>query len=221
MKTIQVLALLAAPCLLGADTLSDLRSALQALKGQAPLSLHIERHTWERKNGKDQSLHESFDVEDGSKGLRRMDGKALPECDGKVEQWTRAHLELLNLLLLATVLEDKPDVLDGHPVQKLRVSLLSNLNAQAETSGKVKFKKFNMEMTLWVGPDHLPLVVNKQMEMEGKAALLFTFSTKGQEHRGYLKVKDRLVMVEANQDAQIKAMGQDTIEREMVRCTVL
>ncbi len=221
MKKILVAALLGVPGLLRADTLSDMRSALQALKGQAPLSLRVERHTWEREGGKDESGHENFELEDGPKGLRRRDGKALPDGEGKAECWTRAHLELLNLLQLATVLEDKPDMLDGCPVRRLRVSLLQNLNAQVEESGKVKFKKFNLEMTFWVGPEHLPLAADKQMEMEGKATFLLTFSSKGQEHRRYQRIKDRLVMVEANQEAQIKAMGKETIEREIVRCTIL
>jgi|GEM_PF-4791136 len=221
MKALLFSVLAAVSCLLRGDTLSDMRCALQALKGQAPLSLRVERHTWERRNGKDQAGHESFELEDGPKGLRRTDGKALPEGGDKAEEWTRAHLQLLKMLMLASVLEDKPDTLDGRPVRKLRVSLMQNLNAQTEESGKVKFKKFNLEISFWVGPDHLPLAVDKQMEMEGKAAFLFAFSSEGQDHRRYLKIKDRLVMAEANQETQIKAMGQDTIEREIVRCTVL
>ncbi len=221
MKKILVAALLGVPGLLQADTLSDMRGALQALKGQTPLSLRVERHTWERKDGKDESGHENFELEDGPKGLRRTDGKALPAGEGKAECWTRAHLELLELLQLATVLDEKPDLLDGRPVRRLRVSLLQSLDAQMGESGKIKFKKFSLEMTFWVGPENLPLAADKQMEMEGKATFLLTFSSKGKEYRRYQRIKDRLVMVEANQEAQIKAMGKETIEREIVRCRVL
>ena len=125
------------------------------------------------------------------------------------------------MLLLASVLEEKHDVLDGRPVRRLRVSLLQNLDSQVDESRKIKFKKFNMEMTFWVGPDHLPLAVDKQVEMEGQSTFLFSFSSKGKEHRRFLKIKDRLVMVEATHEAQIKAMGHDTVEREIIRCTFL
>lgn len=222
MKVILVAVLLTFPCLLQADALSDMRSALQALKGQAPLSLRVKRYTWKREKGKDHSMNECFDLEDGPKGLRRTDGNPLPDGDWNADGMTNAHLGLLNLLMLASVVDETSDTLDGHPMRKLRVSLLGDREGSLDDkSGKGNLKKFLMELTIWIGPDHLPVAVDKQVEIEGKATLSLTFSSTAKDHRRYMKVRDRLVLVEASSQAQAKAMGLDTVRREIVHCTIL
>ena len=219
MKTVILTICLAISSLLRADTLSDVRSALQSLKGQAPLSLRVERHTWDRENGKDRSEQETFGLEDGPKGLRRTDGKALPGGDLKAENLTRAHLNLLELLRNSSVIDEHPGLLDGKPVRKLCLSLLPEKDLK-EPSSKVKFKKCSMELTLWIGPDHFPLAMDMHIEMEGRAMLLMKFSTKVLDHRRYEKIKDRLVVLEVSSEGQFKGMGQDGAGREILRCAI-
>lgn len=214
------MACLTLPSLLQADTVSDLRSALQALKGQTPLSLHVERSTWKRVSGKDQSEHDAFQLEDGPKGLRRTDGKSFGEEDTKPENWARAHREMLDLLSMTSVLDEKPDTLDGRPVRRLHVGLLGDKGTPSEASEKGKLDKFVLEATFWIGPDNLPLAVDKHVEVAGRAGFFLKYSSHVQDHRRYLKVKDRLVLVEATREAQVNGLGQDTLIREVLHGTV-
>ena len=67
MKIFVIVALAIFNIALQADSLSGLKRALQTLKGQTPISLRVDWSTWMRENGKEQSFHDVFDLEDGSK----------------------------------------------------------------------------------------------------------------------------------------------------------
>lgn len=203
-----------------ADVVSELRNALQALKGQTPLSLRVDRYTWKRINGKDQSAQNSFLLEDGPKGLRRTDGNPTGEDEIRAETLTQAQRELLDLLSMTSLRDETPDILDGRPVRKLRVSLNKDKGTAKEAAGQDKLDKFILEATLWIGPDNLPLVVDKRVEVAGRATFFLKFSSNTQDHRRYQRVKDRLVLVEATREGQVKGLGQDTVMREILRVSV-
>jgi hypothetical protein len=219
MKAFACALCLCVPALLRADTLSELRSALRSLQGQEPVALRVERHTWKREEGKDTSGHEVFELEDGPKGLQSRDGKPLPGGDLKAEHLTRAQAELLDLLDQAVVIEERPDLLDGRPVRRLKVSIPLDTGDKTKTE-KAKFKKFSLELNLWLGPDLLPLAVDKRMEVEGRVLLLMKFSVQAMDHRRYQRHKDRLVLMEASTEAQFKGMGKEGAEKELLRSTL-
>lgn len=220
------------PVLLRADGLSDLITNLKRLEAKEPVRLKIDEESTEREEGKDLHEQRSVVLEDGPAGFRVLQdsaGEAMKKAkhgvkvgSGKAKgesSWrrqVRAHQDLLEELDRARLLEDRPDVLDGQPVRRLRLSLDLDLDDDA----RKHVKQASHEAVLWLGPDGLPVAMQRDLEIRVRALAFIHVWTKINSWNRYKRVQDRLISTEARDTVEGKAMGRPFSAKEITLCAV-
>ena len=225
------LLLLAAPALF-ADTLSDLRGALEHLKGQDPVRAKVEIRTW-NKNGEGKKSKErvsagQVQVEDGPQGLRlgwtaaqmqsaRKDAQAkavdpeaatpnletLKALDAAEASRLLSYADSLGLMLQgAQLLEDKPEAYQGKPARML----LLKPEARFSAEDKDIIKSFEVSLKVWVGPDGIPLGLEKTLRFKG-SKFLISFRGSQAESTSLARVGNRLVAMQCTKETSGSGMG--------------
>jgi hypothetical protein len=220
------------PVLLRADGLSDLITNLKRLDAKELVRLKIDEDSTESEDGKDRHEQRSVQLEDGPAGTRVLQdsasgsakkvkhdvqmGSEKAKGDSSWRRQVRAHQDLLEELDRAKLLEDRPDVLDGQPMRRLRLSLDLDLDEDA----RKHVKQASHEAILWLGPDGLPVAMQRDLEIRVRALAFIHVWTKISSWNRFKRVQDRLISTEARDTVEGKAMGRAFSAREITLCAV-
>lgn len=221
------------PGLLKADGLSDLITRLKGMDTRESVRLKIDQDSTETEDGKDLHEQRSLVIEDGPAGLRvsedsRVDaakktrhgsmslaGKSMSETPWRRQ--AQAHLDLLEELDRARLIEDRMDVLDGQPVRCLKVNLDLGLDADAQ---KV-VKQASHVATLWLGKDGFPVAMKRDLYLKVRAMVFVKVWTRVDSWYRFSQVGHRLITTEARERVQGEAMGHGFSANELTRCVAL
>ena len=217
---------------LHADALADLRGALGKLPAREPVRATYEIQLTVKNDGKfDDAKYTSkaaVDIESDGDGVRLVYPRALLDQiakemeararDPKVSAPTldavgqvgpivaadtlNAVPPLLNMLVDSKVVEDRTGTLQGKPA---RVVIFRLADKKVSDVGKVTF--LENKLTLWLGPDHVPLAA--EMIRDLKYSILVIRGTQKTKRSWYFaQVGDRLVRTRTENSEITSGMGQ-------------
>lgn len=201
------------------DALDEVRFALKGLKAQSAVRVSVQSEGWEREESKKpESFKHSFEVTDGPGGPAFVQQTAAKEKhEVSAKEVTRAHEVLLETLDSAKLLEVRPELFQGKPARRLRLALA----ALEDPEDRKHFKKFDLELVLWVGPDNLPFRAEQRVDLEGRVMLFIRFWSKGSDIRTFQLHGDRLLLTSRQTEAQGKAMGKEAGGQGTLRATLV
>lgn len=212
---------------LRADGLSDLKAALQRLKGRGPLAAQAQVQTWSREGGKKAEPKvggATVRLEDGPQGLKlgwtpaqleRLanpkgkkakdgDAEALNSLDaGEALRLLRAAEDLLGELEEASPIGEQAEPWEGRPARKLTLAMSLG---QDEEERKV-FKEAKSVAQIWIGPDGVPLAMVHQLDLKGRV-MLISFEVHTKIHRRYQTHQGRLLLVKEDKEVSGSGMGK-------------
>lgn len=201
--------------------LAGLDSALAGLSSEEPVQARFtHRYTATAGDGKDAVRTEgevSGEVAEGPGGLqltwpdelvrraraeerrRAADPEArTPTRDGIVAVNTMelarlvdAAAALRDALDGASLLEDRPDTLDGSEARLLVLKLAVQLSPR----DRRYVKEVDARLRLWLGPDGLPVAAESETKLSGRAFLVVTFKSEQRERWRFRRVAGRLIAV--------------------------
>jgi hypothetical protein len=227
-----------------ADTLTDLRVRLQAIKPTTPLTARIELRS-NRLEGDD---------DDQLKTERNATIEAVHDTNGIHLNWTSALLEkaqqqeansqrnpdapklgvlapfdanvaveLLdaapNLLLTlegATVVESKADQFQSKPATLLTLKLRPSLTKK----DKKRVKKYDYSAKLWLDTEGWPVAM-ESLEHSKASMMLISFITDTKEKRIYSHSTERLFVTTSSHDLTFEGFGQKTEEHTTTTVTTV
>lgn len=214
------LLLVLSPRLLCADSLTDLKTALQGLKGQAPIKGTVEVSTW-RKSGEGKEATETAGqasawVEDGAQGMKMQWSRSLLQ---QIEQEAQARKinskaktpatagmgamaprtvsgmvhqapELLRQLETATLTAETRETWNGRQVRALTFTV--PLTGIGEKERKM-VKDYKGTAKILLDDDGTPLALTRKTYTAGRAYVVITFNSDEEVTQTFAKVGDRLV----------------------------
>jgi hypothetical protein len=235
------LALLAAPSA-HAGPLDNLRAALRAVADASPVRAELVREvTYQQKDLPARKGQATVIVSQGGNGLdvnfpseqlaraTREHAQLDPDQPRPVSDGLRSidpvdvaamlgHARrLLADLEGATLLGDHAAVYRGEPVRMLDVELPVRLSQ----SGRKRIKHAQSTMKLWLGPDGLPLALEKRSEYRGRIFLVITFEAHESRKLEFARAGDRLVVVREEADNGGSGLGESFGEHRITTLKVL
>jgi hypothetical protein len=118
---------------------------------------------------------------------------------------------LLRALDGATLLEDRPDALDGQPARLLVLKLEPQLSAR----NKKYVKELIATARVWLGPDGLPLAAEREVRVKGRVMLVLSFESEEKTAYRFLHAGDRLVTVSLRRDVRSDGVGEKSERHEV------
>jgi len=202
-----------------AENLSEVRRALGELRGLSPIAAHIEMEVTETNGKKKKEYAGSVVVEDDGTTLRMLYSKAelaklaaeQREADDKgnesigapmVERLLNRAPHLLRELEGATVNRSEATRINGIDVTLLEVAL----ERKARDEDKY-LKSLENILTLWIGPDRLPLRAERRFNGKGRF-LVFSFQLNSKDTFHFAHVGDRLVVTRHTSVGSGSGMGE-------------
>ena len=218
-----------------ADGLTDLKTALVRLQGQAPLKASIEAKTWSRQ-GDGKELEEtnglaSVMVDDGSRGLQVLYSKEMlarleveehaKEKNSKAKTPTLSAFKEFNSTELRPMISasssmlralekhvfksEKTESYNGKPARLLNFDF--PLEKLPEDARKY-VKKFEGSLDIWIAADGTPLASRSTQNMSGRAFVVVSFENKVESESVYTQVGDRLLTVRKETKNSSSGMGE-------------
>jgi hypothetical protein len=241
-----LLFLLAAPALLFADGLADVRATLQKLQSDQPLRARVEVKT-RRLGGESEKQKQSQStsaviVESGLEGLRlswspeqiKQSRKAAwaatnnpdaPQSDLATLKALAAG-EALNLLDAADPLrrglekavlrEDKGDTYRGKPVRLLVIGVELGLDEEERKA----LKSSEATLKLWLDGDGVPLAMERDIQAKF-SKFLIGFRVHEHETREFQRAGGRLVVTRASKDSSGSGFGHSDESHTTTTVTLL
>jgi hypothetical protein len=234
--------LLASPA--RADALTDLRAALEALRGSAPLAasatIRIASTTEDDDVERKEEGEVTVDIEDGSGGLSIRYPKALLDRLEREAKATRADPEktaparsavreidsilassllnhapaLLGRLEAAELVEQKSVALDGAPARLLVFRVTPRMSASA----KKRIKSAEVLLRVWAGPDGLPRAAELTEKIHAKI-LIMSFHHDGKSSWTFERASDRLLVRSYRDENSDRGFGQNSRRTVEVKLT--
>jgi len=231
---LRLLVLLLVGGLVHADGLADLKGTLSRLNGQEPVKASVDYQYWSKQGDDKKPVitegRATSYVEDGPQGLRMSWSHNLiqtavkearaqakdPEQKASTRQaieglkavavsdYLNGAEELLRTLEQAQLLEEKNDTWQGKPARLLRFKLTPKLSKQDQKY----VKELEATAQVWVGSDGLPLAVETQMHMKGRALLVISFEQQEQESFQFTRAGNRLVVTHYTQESSGSGGGE-------------
>lgn len=208
------------PSLLCADSLTDLKTALHALKGQAPIKGTVEVSTW-RRNGEGKEANETSGqasawVEDGPQGMKMQWSRHLLQQIEQEAQAKKANPktktpastgmsamaprtvsgmvnqagDLLRQLETATLTGETREAWNGRQVRALAFTV--PLTGIGEKERKM-VKDYKGSAKILIDDDGTPLAMTRKTFTAGRAYMVITFNADEEATHTFAKVSDRLV----------------------------
>ncbi|HJW32320.1 MAG TPA: hypothetical protein VJ505_03040 [Holophagaceae bacterium] len=236
MKSICLLVLTLIP--LRANGLSDLKAALQRLKGRSPLAAQAEVHTWSRdgkKGAEPVQGSATVRLEDGPQGLKlgwtqaqldrvaQLKGKKSKDGEGsamkslgleEAMRLMRAADELLSDLEEATLVSEGAEAWEGRPARKLVLNL--SMGMDKEDMGPIK--EARSQATLWISPEGVPFAMNHQLDLKGRV-LLISFEVHHRSQRRFQVHQGRLLLMHEDREDSGSGAGQKGEGRTIYKLT--
>ena len=239
-RSLTLVAALAAAPLAHADGLADLKAALARLQAQTPLKATLEIHTTERQGDGADAIEKlgqaSVGLEDGARGLQvlyakdtlaRMDAEsrqlardpkaktptvwALGKLDsGDIVPMASATASLLRGLDENVFKAEKPDTWNGKPARLLTFSV--PIEKLPEQQRKY-VKEFDAVVSIWIGADGTPLASATHTTVRGRAFVVVSFEAVSEDSHTYAVAGDRLVTLRSEEHTSSKGAGESGEER--------
>ena len=122
---------------------------------------------------------------------------------------------MLRELEQATFKSEAAETRDGKAVRRL--SFESGINTLSERDRKYA-KEFKSILTIWIGPDGVPVASNRNLDLSGRAFVVVSFEMHENESRVFAVVGDRLVSLSDDEKSSSKGAGESRdyrIERHL------
>jgi hypothetical protein len=103
----------------------------------------------------------------------------------------------------ASLVEDRPDVVDGAPARLLVLKLSPHLSAR----DRRYVKEVESRLRLWLGADGLPLAAEAEAKLSGRAFLVITFKSEQRERWRFERAAGRLVTVRHEEERHGEGAG--------------
>lgn len=231
---LRLLALLLAGGLLQADSLSDLKGTLARLNGQEPVKASVDYQFW-RKQGEEKSAsitegRATTLVEDGPQGLKLSWSRALIQTalqeakaqikDPEKKDATRQAIQGLRALMVSDYLNGAEDLLQtleqgqltgetseawqGKPAKLLQFKITPKLSKQNQKY----VKELEATAKVWIGADGIPLALETQMHMKGRAMLVISFEQREKAAYHFTRIGNRLVVVHHARESSNSGGGE-------------
>ncbi|WP_306599076.1 hypothetical protein [Geothrix sp. 21YS21S-2] len=206
---------------LAADGLDALRARLQKPAGAEALKASVQLESWNRRGDEKKPVisqgRATAWAECGPQGIRLSWGRdllaqALQEARLRTEDPEKttptreamAGLDALSLqnyfdpgpqllqdLDKATLLEERPDTLDGRALKLLSLKLEPRMGAR----DRKYVKELDATAKVWVDAEGLPVAAETRVKLRGKALLVISFSSEQHDAYRFARVGGRLVTV--------------------------
>jgi hypothetical protein len=228
-----------------ANGLDTLRAQLQKPPAADTLRATVELQTWSRQGdekkpvvtqGKATAL-----AENGPQGLklqwsRELLAQARKEAHARSEDPekttpTKEAMDGLGALALqayfdaaprlledldqATVLEERPDTLDGRALQLLVLKLEPRLGAR----DRKYVKDLSATAKVWVDAAGVPVASETHVKIKGKALLVISFSSEQKDTYRYARINGRLVTVQHVHETSGSGGGESGQSRRVASLT--
>lgn len=241
-----LLFLLAAPALLFADGLADVRATLQKLQSNQPLRARVEIKTrrlgGESDKQKQSQAISSLIVESGPQGLT-LNWTPEQIMQSRKAAWTqtanpdapRSDLATLNALAAGDALnlldaadplrrglekavlqEDKRDIYQGKPVRLLVVRVELGLDEEERKA----LKSSEAILKLWLDGDGVPLAMERDLQARF-SKFLIGFRVHEHETREFQRAGGRLVVTRASKDSSGSGLGHSDENHTSTTVTLL
>jgi hypothetical protein len=241
-----LLFLLAAPALLSADGLADVRATLQKLQSDQPLRARVEIKTrrlgGESDKQKQSQVISSLIVESGPQGLT-LSWSPEQIMQSRKAAWTQAANpdaprsdlatlkvlaagDALNLLDAADPLrrglekavlqEDKRDTYEGKPVRLLVIRVGLGLDEEERKA----LKSSEAILKLWLDGDGVPLAMERDIQARF-SKFLIGFRVHEHETREFQRAGGRLVVTRASKDSSGSGLGHSDESHTSTTVTLL
>jgi hypothetical protein len=237
---------LAAPALIYADGLSDVRATLQKLQSDQPLRARVEikgRHSGGESAKQKQSEEiNTVMVEDGPDGLKlswspeqiRQSRKAAweeisnpdtPRSDlarlkalegGQALNLLDAADALRRVLEKAVLREDKRENYQGKPARLLVFRIDLGLDEEERKA----LKSSEAVLKLWLDNDGVPLAMERDIQAKF-SKFLIGYRIHEHDTRDYQRVGGRLVIIHATRDASGSGLGHSEEDHTITTVTLL
>ncbi|MFL6698607.1 MAG: hypothetical protein ACJ8GJ_15690 [Vitreoscilla sp.] len=218
-----------------ADGLSDLRTALARLPGQAPLKAGVQAKDWRRtgdgKDAKETQGQATIGLEDGPRGLQplyshellaRTDAESRAAIKDKSASKPLAQalsqLDFDQLRAMASAapalqreIEDaqfkgeSPDSWAGKPARKLTFE--GSIDRLSESDRKY-VRDFKLQLSIWIAADGTPLASERRYDLSGRAFVVVSFEQHSDRQRSYAVSGDRLVATSDEEKGHAKGAGE-------------
>lgn len=241
-----VLLFLAAPGLLYADGLSDVRATLQKLQSDQPLRARVEIKGW-HSGGESQKQKQSQEintviVESGPDGLKlfwtpeqiKQSRKAAweeihnpdaPRSDlarlkaieaGQALNLLDAADALRRVLEKAALLEDKRDNYLGKPARLLVLRIDLGLDEEERKA----LRSSDSTLKLWLDNEGVPLAMERDVQAKF-SKFLVGYRIHEHDTREYQRAAGRLVITHATRDASGSGLGHSEEDHTITTVTLL
>jgi hypothetical protein len=231
---------------LHADTLGDLRAALQKLQGRESIKARAEVNTTslngEGKKQKSKQSRGAVLLEEGPGGLRlgwtseqmeaarvetrrkKTDPEAqTPNLDSlralnaeDASEMLGAAPALLVKLSQVKLLEEKPETFGGRPARMLHLQMEPALSAETRDV----MKKYEQRLKVWLDADGTPLGAEESVDFKG-SKFLISFGGSSRETSVYRKVGGRLVAERTTKETSGSGMGMTSSGKTIVALTLM
>ncbi len=243
---LRLFSLLLVGALLSADTLSELKGTLARLNGQEPVRANVDYRFWSRQGDEKKPVitegKATTHVEDGPQGLRMSWSRGLiqtaaqeakaealdPEkstptrraIEGlkaiEVSDYLNGAEELLRTLEQSQLVAEKAEVWQGKPARLLQFKLSPRMAQQQ----RKYVKEMDATARVWVGADGLPLAVESQVHMKGRALLVISFEQQQKEEFQFTRAGNRLVVVQHVQERSGSGGGEKGQSRTVMNLSL-
>lgn len=241
--------LLATLCLLGprahADGLSDLRRALEPLRGEGSIRARMDLHLWRQITEDRQPVasqaRTTVRLEQGPAGLQltfpaEQVRAAVEESRRQLEEPDRQAPvrsalraiepdEVMEMLDFAPVLlrylsymellADEQDTFDGKPARMLRVKIAPRLPSSIQKY----IKSIEFDARIWLGADGVPLGFRNNLVYRG-SRMLISFDGLFKDERTLRRIGSRLVVVRHVHEEGFSTLGQRTQSRRLTALAI-
>ena len=231
---------------MSANSLDDLRVALQKLQGGEPVKATLEHSFWrqitEDKKPVVSQGKVSAQVEEGPQGLKvtwarpillqamkelaaqeREPDRATPtrtalrNLDPLEATETLNHAEaLLRDLSQAQLQEERPEAWQGRPAKLLVLKLTPKL----PESQRKYMKELKVEAKVWVGPDGLPLAFASTVAYKG-SRMFISFEGGSNRELQFARIGGRLVVTRATSEERNAGFGASTETKKITTLSIL
>lgn len=203
-----------------AESLGEVRQALGELRGLSPIAAHIETEGTEINGKKKKEFRGSSLIEHDGTTLRVVYSKTEPaepapkkrksagnkgEGDDSPRGWSFIHYapQLLDELEGAVVKRREATAVNGIDAMLLEVALKKKPQEEDKY-----LKSMENIITLWIGPDWLPIKTEKIFNGKGRMFGMVAFQFNTKETFQFTRVGDRLVVTRGTAGGSASAFGQ-------------
>lgn len=231
---LRLLVLLLAGGLLQADSLSDLKDTLSRLNGQEPVKASVDYQFWSKQGDEKKPVitegRATTFVEDGPQGLKMSWSRALIQTalqeakaqakDPELKDATRRAIQGLRALMVSDYLNGAEDLLQtleqgqltgetseawqAKPAKLLQFKITPKLSKQNQKY----VKELEATAKVWIGADGIPLALETQMHMKGRAMLVISFEQREKAAFHFTRIGNRLVVVHHARESSNSGGGE-------------